>query len=169
MRSFALSMLLLAASGSSLFAQSMGYLHPTPVKGRFYVSVDDGASIYVNGRQAHGTGIGLSRSGEVDLKVGDRVVVQLHNDGGPKHFFFLFASSDGKSVFSFKHSNFRIAPLDITDFTPSEIRAWSKPAKEIKGRPKFPVKSFSESMWGDLERTAIVTVITPEMESPTPQ
>jgi hypothetical protein len=78
-----------------------------PIKGTFYVTVDDECTIFVNGKKVYFAQIGESRSPETELKVGDHVVVQLLNKTDGRHFLFCFASSDGKTIFSFKHHQFR--------------------------------------------------------------
>jgi len=139
---------------------------PKPIKGTFYVSVDDACTIFVNGQNVFQAGFGQSRSPELELKVGDRVVLQLRNDSNGRHFIFLFASSDGQAVISFKHRDFKIVPdIGVTDFTPEQFQKWTKFAKEEKQKnaAKLPVKSASEFIWGDLDKTIIAGSITPQM------
>ncbi len=142
---------------------------PAPLKGVFYVSVDDAATIFVNGEQKYKAGIGESHSPEMELKAGDRVVVELRNDGDKRHFMLLFASSDQKSIVSFKHLDFRCVMGDAKDFTPDQFRNW-KITKEEKGKkPGFPIKNYSEKLWGDIDRCSIAAIITPSMISQKPQ
>jgi hypothetical protein len=152
-------------------AQLPSNANQKPIKGTFYVSVDDACTIFVNGQKAYETGIGLSRSPELELKVGDRIVVHLRNDVSVRYFFVLFASSDGRTVISFRRLDFKIVPdIDVTDFTPEVFRKWEKFAKTEKQKndKKPPVKSFSEFIWGDLDKCILAVPITPQMVSQKP-
>jgi hypothetical protein len=55
---------------------------PDGLTGCFYVAVDNTAIVFVNGKQVHKGGLGVSRSAELELKVGDRVVMRVENLGG---------------------------------------------------------------------------------------
>jgi hypothetical protein len=133
--------------------------------GAFYVAVDDEATIYVNGMECYHAKIGESRSPETELKVGDRVVVQLWNKGGPRHFLFVFVASDGKTTFSFKHHQFKIIrDIGVTDFKPEDLAKWPTAKEERqKKAAKLPIHNFSEFIWGDLDTCTIATVVSPEM------
>lgn len=149
-------------------AQLPGVSTEPPIRGTFYVSVDDSCTIFVNGVKAYHTGIGVNRSPELEVKIGDRIVVHLQNDTDGRHFIFLFASSDGQKVVSFKHENFRIVPdIGVTDFTPDQFQQWTKSPKEGKHnkRDGLPVKSYSEFMWGDLDKCIIAGTVTTQMVS----
>lgn len=164
--------LLFCSLAISCLAQLPGAMQPQPIKGTFYVSVDDACTIYINGQKVYDARIGESRSPELDLKAGDRIVVALRNDTDGKHFLLLFASSDGKSVVSFKHHDFKIVPdIGVTDFTPEQFQKWTKYAKEerVPKSAKLPIKSYSEFMWGDLDKCIIAGSITPQMISQKPQ
>ncbi len=140
------------------------------MKGSFYVAVDDGAKIFVNGKLAYEAPVRNSRSPEMELKVGDRVVVQLRNDTAERYFQMLFASTDGKEVVSFRPRDFRIVPeLDVTDYTPEKLAEWRKSAKAERRKDELPVKSYSGWMWGDLDRCTIAGTVTPAMVSAKPQ
>ena len=145
----------------------------TPPKGTIgtlYVSVDDGAKIFVNGQKVHDAGVNETRSGELELSVGQRVVVQLRDDGGVRRFMMLFVSSDRQTVISFRHRDFKVVPdIDVTDFTPADFQRWPKFAKEEKHKPMFPFKGYSEWVWGDLSKCIIACTITPEMIRPMPK
>jgi hypothetical protein len=135
------------------------------VKGTFYVSVDDFAFVFVNGMQVYRAGIGETRSPEVELKTGDRVVVQLHDKGGERWFAMAFASSDGQSVVSFRNHDYKIIPdLNVTDFKVEQCEKW-KYAKDIRRKVTLPVKSSSESVWGDLNTSILGAVVTSKMFS----
>jgi len=149
-------------------AQLPGAPEPAPIKGTFYISVDDAATIYVNGQKAFSAPIGENRSPELELKVGDRIVVELRNDTDGRHFIMLFASSDGQTVISFKQHDFKIVPdIGVTDFTPEQFQQWTKYAKEEKQKKakKLPITSGSEFIWGDLDKCIIAGPITPHMIS----
>lgn len=139
-------------------------------KGAFYLSVDDHATIFVNGQKVFHANIGESRSSEMELKVGDHVVAQLKNDGGPRRFKLLFASSDGRNVVSFRSTDWRIVlDLAVTDFTPAEMQQWQKRPKQIPGGKGLPIKSYSDWVWGDLESSILAAIVTPQMFSAKPQ
>jgi hypothetical protein len=142
-----------------------------PMSGAFAVSVDDACTIYVNGDKKYSATIGQSRSPELQLSVGDRVVVELRNDGDGKHFMLAFVSSDQKTIVSFKRLDFKIVPSsDVTDFTAEQFQSWTKTAKEEKGkRPNLGVKSSSERIWGDLDKCTIAALITPQMITKKPE
>ena len=144
-----------------------------PVTGSFYVSVDDHCTIFVNGEKIHHGNLGTSRSPETTLKVGDRVVVHLSNDMGPRHFLCAFVSSDGKQVISFKKADYKLVPqVGVNDFTAAQFQGWAAPkgtAKAQKHKPHLPVKSYSESVWGDLDQCIIAAMVTQQMVSQAPQ
>ena len=136
------------------------------VKGAFYISVDDAATIYVNGNKFYAAGIGDSHSPEMTLKTGDRIVVHLRDDGGGRHFVMLFASPDGKNVVSFRSPNFKIVPsLDATDFTLDQYETWRRYTKAESFKNPLPITSNSESLWGDLSKCIIACVVKPAMVS----
>jgi hypothetical protein len=119
------------------------------VRGTFCVSVDDESKLFVNGTELCENELDHDgQSPELELKTGDRIVVQLVNKGGPKHFFLAFLSSDQKTVISFRHTNFRIIPeLNITDFKPDQMASWQKYAKEEKGKHKKPFPFKTPRKW----------------------
>jgi hypothetical protein len=136
-----------------------------PVKGTFYVTVDDECTIFVNGQKIYHAKVGESRSPETELKVGDHLVVQLLNKTDGRHFLMVFASSDGHTIFSFKHHQFKIIPdIDATDFKPDQFASWpmAKEEKQKKAK-KLPIQNFSEFIWGDLDKCIIATAVSPEM------
>jgi hypothetical protein len=143
-----------------------------PVTGSFYVSVDDSCTIFVNGQKFYHGDLGSSRSPETVLKVGDRVLVHLTNNVGARHFMMAFASSDGTQVISFKRSDYKVVPdVDVNDFSATQFEGWAAPkatAKAQKHKPKLPAKSYSESVWGNLDRSILATVITQPMISQRP-
>lgn len=142
-----------------------------PIKGTFYVSVDDSATIFVNGVNMYEAKWGDSRSPELELKVGDRIVIQLRNEVTDRHFTLFFSSSDGLTMISFKHHDFKIVTdVGVTDFTPEQLQKWTKSAREEKQKKgvKMAVKNSSEYIWGDLEKCSLAGFITPQMVSRKP-
>ena len=119
----------------SCFAQTNNVASLT--KGIFYVSVDDGAIIFINGAQVYEAAIGETRSPELE------------------------------NVVSFKRRNFKIVPdIGVSDFTVAQFDGWKKYAEEDDDRePVLPIKSRSEWVWGDLDKCVLACVITPEMFS----
>src|SRR4051794_20372137 len=91
---------------SGAMAQLISY----PVKGKFYISVDDTASLFVNNRQLYKAHIGESSSSETLLEPGDRIVVKLLNTGGPRKFAMIFVSTDQKTIISFRPQMCKIIP-----------------------------------------------------------
>ncbi|MDB6172990.1 MAG: hypothetical protein JWL59_2301 [Chthoniobacteraceae bacterium] len=146
----------------------------TPTKGSLYVAVDDAAKIYINGTEVYKAGTGETRSPEIGLKTGDRVVVQLQNNGGPRRFMLVFASSDGQNVVSFKNHDFKIIPdIDVTDFTSEQFQKWTKFAKQDKHKENathmLPIKSYSEWIWGDFDKCILAAIVTPQMLAQKPK
>ena len=140
------------------------------ILGSFYVSVDDSVTIYLNGQVVHNARIGETRSPEVELHTSDRILVELINTGGPRRFMLAFGSSDRQLVVSFRHRDFKVVPdLNITDFKSDEFIRWQNYAKPAKLPPKLPVKSYSEWVWGDLDRCILAAIIRPEMIRLAPQ
>ena len=143
---------------------------PKSVTGTFYVSVDDAATIYVNGKKIHDAGVHESRSAELVLSQDDRIVVQLRDNGGGHQFMMTFVSTDRNTVISFRHRNFKNIPdLDVTDFTVGDFQRWTKFAKEEKHKAVFPFKDYSEWIWGDLSKGSIGCIVIPEMIKPMPK
>ena len=134
------------------------------VTGTFYVSVDDKARIYVDGKEVHDAKNGESRSSEIELKVGQRIVVQIDNDGGKRRFMMAFLSSDQKTVISFKHRDLKIVNQpDVTDFTPEQFGKWTKYSEEEKHDAVFTFKNYSEWIWGDLTKCIVAGTVTEDM------
>jgi len=160
-----LTSLIFVLCALSCFAQTNTTAKPT--KGTFYISVDDGAIIFINGAQVYEAAIGETRSPELELKEGDRLVVELRNDGDKRYFMLVFAASDEQTVVSFKHRNFKIVPdPGVSDFTVAQFEGWKKYAEEDDDRkPVLPINSRSEWVWGDLDKCVLACVITPEMFS----
>lgn len=157
-----------ALAGSLLFIApclaQQGAVNSRGVMGNFYVSVDDGAKIFVNGQKIHEAGMNESRSGELELKADQRIVVQLRDDGGGHRFMLVFVSSDKKTVVSFRQRDFKIVPdIGVTDFTPEEFQKWTKFAKDEQRKSILPVKSNSDWVWGDMSKCILACMIRPDM------
>ena len=151
---------------------------PTPaqkdptIKGVFHVNIDDSARIFINGIEAHRTtAIGKSKSKEVALKPGDRVVVQLHNAVSKRYFMMAFVSSDWKQVMSFQHQSLKVLTNPgSTDFVPIDFARLTKNPK-AQGRKTdavFPFKHNSEYIWAEFDDCALGCVITQQMFTPLP-
>jgi hypothetical protein len=83
---------------------------------------------------------------------------------------FLFASTDGQTVVSFRAHELKIIPeLDATDFTPEQFQKWTKYAKQERHKNVLPVKSYSDWMWGDLDKCMLACIVTPQMFSQRPK
>jgi hypothetical protein len=140
------------------------------LKGSFYVSVDDGASIYVNGNKVHTAKINESRSPEMELKTGDRVVVHLHNATAEHRFMMLFVGSDQSNIVSFRARDFRMVPeLGVTDFSPEQFQQWTKQGRLERYQSRLPVKSYSDWVWGDGDESIIACSVTAPMFSQKPR
>jgi hypothetical protein len=151
------------------------------VKGSFYVSVDDAAWIYVNGKKVFQAGIGESQSTELILHTGDRVVVHIEDYGGGRRFMLVFATanqvtdlSDQPTVVSFKHHDFKVLPDPMaTDFNLEDFQNWTKHAivdiSQTQNRHYLAIKNYSEWIWGDLSKTTIGCIVTDGMIQPMPQ
>ena len=157
---------LILAAFAALPCQAQIEKTEAPTKGTFYVSVDDAATIFINGKEFYKAGVNESRSPEGELKAGDRVVVHLRNDSSAKRFMLVFVSTDGKTTVSFRNSDFKIVPdIGVTDFTPEQLKKWTKSAKQMRGKNLLPVKSSSDWVWGDLDKCILASTITPQMFS----
>ena len=140
------------------------------MKGNFYVSVDDEATIYVNGRQVYTAPLNESRSPDLELTTTDRVVVHLRNTLSGHRFMMVFASSDLASIISFRVHDFKLVPeVDVTDFNAQQFARWNKQAKSWKSRSMLPVKCYSDWLWGDSEDCTIACNVTPAMFSQKPK
>lgn len=139
---------------------------------RFYVAVDDAATIYVNGKEVFAATHGDSKSEELTLKEGDRVVVKLRDDGGERKFVAALVATDGKNIVSFAGNDFRIVPdVGVTDFTEAQFKGWSRRAKNLgkPGEKLLPIKTYSRNFWGDLNSCTVAGVVTSQMISKAPQ
>jgi hypothetical protein len=138
-----------------------------PIAGMFYASADDHATIYLNGQKVHQADYGAKKSDELKIKVGDAIVVQLKNDGGPRGFLLVFKSSDESTMINFRRSDFRIVPdLEVTQFTVEQFKSWQKIAKlSPRKELDLPFKNGSEWVWGEADKCILAAVVTAQMVS----
>jgi len=130
----------------------MAQLVSFPMKGKFHISVDDTATLFVNGRQLCKVGINESVSPETLVEPGDRIVVRLQNKGGPRRFAMIFVSADQKIIISFRDQMCKIVPdPSKTDFTAKEYDGWGKFAEQTNRKEavrRFGFKNSAEWLWG---------------------
>ena len=143
------------------------------VKGKFYVCVDDGAKIFLNGKLVQTAPVNFSMSEEVTVAAGDRVVAQLHNDGGRRRFRMAFVSKDNLTAINFQRQDYRlISELAQVDFTEGDWAKWQKRAKEgekeqTKGPDGFPFKSSADWVWGEADVCSLGVLVSQSMIKPT--
>jgi hypothetical protein len=154
--------------------QVQAQVAPAPasgVKGKFFVSVDDRADIFVNGAELHKAPIGESESPEIELKPGDRIIAKLTNVASKRRFMLMFMSTDRTQMISFTPTSFKIL-TDATakDFDPVEFARNGKQAKAIQGdfaKPYLlPFKSNSKWIWGDLDICSLGCLVTLDLFKP---
>lgn len=143
----------------------------TAIKGKFFVSVDDEASIFINGVALYQASLNESESPEFELKPGDRILVKLKNTLGKGRFMLLFMSTDRKEMVSFTPGSFRILPdPTVNDFTSADLAGAKKQAKAVQGdfaEPYLlPFKSSSKWVWGDVDVSSLGCIVTPQMVKP---
>lgn len=143
------------------------------VNGHLYLSVDDTVKVFHNGKflmeGAWNKRDKVRKSAEVEMRVGDRLVFQLHN---AVHSAFLqaqFVSADLKTVISFPNTAFK----ELTDPQAKDFQATAlgfgnlRKTFAIKKTPYYlPFRSDSEPVWGSTDSCAIAAVIKPEMIRP---
>ena len=138
------------------------------VKGNFHVWVDDNADFYLNGKKIHAAPYQLSQSPEVELKVGDRLVVHLLNKLDKRAFMALFLSTDKTQVIAFKMRDFKqFEDATTTDFTQNQFLSLNKSPKPVDAHFRklyfLPIKSEAQWMWGDSDNCAIGCIISAQM------
>lgn len=147
-------------------AQALGV--DVALKGSFHVLVDDGAIIYINGTEAYRCG-GKAKSPELALKPGDRIVVRLHNIGGPRQLVLCFASTDKTQVVSFQRQSFKLLPdpeaMDFLDHQFPRLPRYPRDAGR-KAIGIFPFKHSSDFVWGDIDDCALGSIVTKQMIGP---
>jgi len=140
------------------------------VTGKFHICADDSAVVLVNGVEIFAASYSqkdkVKESAETALKLGDRLVFQLHNKGGPKGLLVQFVSTDRKTLVHFPRNAYRkLTDPQATTFTDSEFRN----APEVKERKHpnsvgiLPFKGKSQWVWGENEVCAIGLVVTREL------
>lgn len=143
--------------------------HSQTLTGKFYVSVDDAAILFVNGEEVYRAPLNESYSPTLSLSRGDRVVVQLKNRKGYQRFLMVFIASDENKLINFRLNDGKVIPgTDATDFTPQEFSRWPVRPVRLKIALKLPVKSYSQWMWGDAEDSCLAFIVTPAMFSNRP-
>lgn len=147
-------------------ANAVAQLVTFPVKGRFYVSVDDSATVFVNGRQLFKASLNESASPETLLEPGDRVVARMHNKGGPKRFAMIFVSSDQNVIISFRNEMCKILPdAGTRDFTAqqfAELTQFAEQAPQKQTVRRFAYKNNAEFLWGRSNPCALGAIIKRE-------
>jgi hypothetical protein len=159
---------LLLFLGISASAQSLP--KEATVKGIFHLNVDDGACIFINGVEAHrSTGLGKSKSKEIGIKPGDRIVVQLRNASNPRYFIMAFSSSDKTAVVSFPRQSFKLlTDPEAKDFAAEGFSRMSKhpKAQNSNADTVFPFKHKSDYVWGEFDECALGCIVTQQMFTP---
>ena len=139
---------------------------PDSLTGCFYMAVDNSAVVFINGSQVHRATLGVSRSADIELKLGDRVVMQVENNGGPKKFQAVFLSADKQRVISFRRSDWHLVQgAEVQDFNADQYRAWTKAPTIVKEANAFTFKHHSDPVWGDKPRFTIACKVTAAMLS----
>src|SRR4051812_24365692 len=136
------------------------------IKGKFYYAVDDDARIFINGTELLALHRGAGQSNEVELKAGDRMVIQLNNVGGERFLRLLFVAADRSTMLPITRPAFKILrDPEAKDFTEVEWPRLPKYAKEVpeKKGENFPYKSHAEYIWGDANVCAIGGVLKREL------
>jgi hypothetical protein len=141
-----------------------------PVKGKFYLYIDDSIHLYLNGTEilALENTWKSTQTDVVELKPGDRIVARIGNAAGQRGFMLLFVSSGMRQAVQFTHSSFKNLPdPSATDFKPDEIHAarTAKPDKTNNWQP-LPFKNRSEWVWGETNYCTLGAIITAEMFRP---
>jgi hypothetical protein len=141
-----------------------------PVKGKFYMQVDDGVGIWLNGEKIHHGRFGTSESKAVSLNLGDRIVMTLWNKGGPYGLKLLFVSDDRKLIINFAAAHFRVLrDPDKHDVTAKEFMNLRDSAQPLKKQHKDSIafKNSAQWFWGEKKTgdTYVAGMVTKEMFS----
>jgi hypothetical protein len=166
--------LLLSFCLSVLFTSgAVAQLISFPVKGKFYISVDDTAHVYVNNRLLYKAAIGESSSSETLLEPGDRIVVKLFNKMGPRKFAMIFVSTYQKTIVSFRNQMCKIIPdAEKTDITEKEYRDLKQFANQDHHGEmvrRFGFKNNAEWLWGVGNPCALGCIIQRDFFKAMPQ
>ena len=146
---FAGALLFIAITGSRAQSPAPG---TAGVPGRFYVGVDDTARLFHNGKEIHFGKIGTSETGDVLLFPGDRLVIQVWNQVGPRGLKLLFVSKDRSKAVNFKAGAYRYwRDPDKHDFTEREFADLKEGPKVHAHRSgeTFVFKNSAEWVWGE--------------------
>ena len=142
------------------------------LSGQFHLCVDDSTAVFLNGKplmEAHwDKSRKITKSAEVPIKIGDRLVFRLRNIGGARFVAIQFVSSDLKTIISFPVSAFKqLANPAAKDFSPTSLDFGNlSTAKKRGGAVYLPFKSDSEGAWGETDVCALGVVIKAEMIKP---
>jgi hypothetical protein len=139
---------------------------PAEFKGKFYVSVDDAATIYLKGRQVHQAPINESVSSETTVKLGDSITVNLINTRAGHRFTMAFLTKDEKCVINFRQEDCRVLwDSKKRSLTQKEFEQLKQaPTKEMDHAPaSFPFSTTSDWMWGPGDNSWLTTIVTKEM------
>jgi hypothetical protein len=140
------------------------------IDGSLYVSVDDVATIYLNGKQLIAAEKGEHATNQFKLSEGDHIVAVVEDYGGDRRFFIAFKSSDGKQLVNFTPIDFKIVPDLLTDFSPSQFESWKKhPKLQQNISNPLPFKSYSRPFWGEMNKFIVACIVDSKMFSKAPQ
>ncbi len=139
-----------------------------PIAGKFYTDEDDSITIFHNGKRVHHGDFGTAISEEVALMPGDRLVIDLWNQGGPYGLKVIFVSTDRKTVINFGVNSFRILrDPEKKDFTEKEFASWKDVAHRVNrsNRDHLVFKNKAEWIWGEkkMDLCYIAGLITRDM------
>lgn len=148
------------------------------LKGSFFASADNAASIYLNGKKIMSVdGFGQTfQSIEVELSIGDLVVVDLYNDeGGPMGFKMVFLAADNRYAIHFKRVNYHGVPADVEVSSMRANATPTLPAPVVVHKDGFwqfalpnNLPESADWVWGKGNKCRIGAVIKPEMIASTP-
>lgn len=142
-----------------------------PVKGRFYLYIDDSIDLFLNGKQIFSlhNNFKQTQTNEIELKIGDRIVANLRNGGGPRGFMLLFVSSDQKQAIRFNNSAFKILLDPVAKDFSADDYLKARTAKEEKKSGSYPLpfkQPKSEWVWGEMDTCTLGSQITEKMFQP---
>jgi hypothetical protein len=142
------------------------------IPGQFYVTVNDAAVIYVNGKQVHSAPKGDSVSSELALNLGDLVAVELDSGKGLGSLRMGFLAKDHRLTINFRQQDFRdMGAQPAADVTAAAVEgATLRIQKCTHRRDKlaYPEKitDHSEWVWSKQKQGTIATIIkTPMLDA----
>ena len=133
--------------------------------GKFFVNVNESATIYVNGKQVHSAAKGTSVSPDTTLKLDDLVVVRLSSPKGLGHFKLGFLSNDYRCLINFNKQSLRdMGNADVAAITKKEVeerRVWVHKVATEKAALKLPddIPDHSEYVWGMQNECVVASVL----------